>query len=221
MRGKQSIWRNDRFPRVCSMAGSLPCMMVALSLFAAVIRAADPESGFEAAAEFDDIDVPEVLGLENAPLSVSREGGGMAIRFDSPAPGRQFKPGEEVVLVMATTGVPPDEGWSAMVYFGGGNPFPVDLPAGKTVAMNVADLPPGNYSASVILLSPDRQPVQVEHEVKFERLGAAPAKDYTKYEALALELLQRTPLAQTADSVRETEILVAQLPSQSVIMLVL
>jgi len=71
------------------MTRSLPCI-IALSLFAVTIRAADPESDFDGAAEFDvaapeefdDIDVPEVMGLEYAPSSVSA-GGGMTIRFDS------------------------------------------------------------------------------------------------------------------------------------------
>ena len=113
--------------------------------------------------------MPEVAGLEKAPSAVegalsdtmairwSRLPGARARaagpssgsdtpahgRFESPSPGRVFQPHEEVVLVVAARGVPPGAGYSAMAYFGGGNPFPVELPPdGRSVAINVADLPP-------------------------------------------------------------------------------
>jgi len=66
--------------------------------------------------------------------------------------------GDAVSIHVNAKGIPDDEGYSGMLYFGSGNPYPIPLDS-LPVGISVTDLAPGNYSVKFMILDGERQPI--------------------------------------------------------------
>jgi hypothetical protein len=126
---------------------------------------------------------------------------GMRVMIDHPSEGFVYE-GDHVTIHVNAENVPAGEGYSGMLYFGSGNPFPIPMDS-VPVGITVTDLAPGNYSVKFMLLDADRQPTGVEVDVKFERRAPpgfqAPKPDNSKFDSRVFEISQRFLLAERAD----------------------
>ena len=91
----------------------------------------------------------------------------MRVSIDHPTEGSVYED-KDVVIQVNVHNVPRDEGYSGMLYFGSGNPFPIPLDT-VPVSITVTDLAPANYSIKFMLLDDERQPTGVDADVNFER----------------------------------------------------
>ena len=64
----------------------------------------------------------------------------------------------DVSIHVNAKGIPEGEGYSGMLYFGSGNPYPIPLDS-LPVGISVTDLAPGNYSVKFMILDGERQPI--------------------------------------------------------------
>ena len=125
----------------------------------------------------------------------------MRVMIEHPTEGYIFEQAHVSIHVNAEN-VPHDEGYSGMLYFGSGNPYPIPMES-LPVGITVTDLAPGNYSVKFMLLDPERQPTGVEADVNFERRAPpgfrAPKPDNSKFDSRIFEISQRFILAEQAD----------------------
>ena len=129
----------------------------------------------------------------------------MRVMIEHPSEGFVYEDAQVTIHVNAAN-VPAGEGYSGMLYFGAGNPFPIPMDS-VPVGITVTDLAPGNYSVKFMLLDADRQPTGVEADVNFERRAPpgfrAPKPDNSKFDSRVFEISQRFILAEQADPMQD------------------
>jgi hypothetical protein len=168
----------------------------------------EQEEGDEVAEEepeeYEYIETPDMesIGTERSTRWMDvAEHTNMKVFIEDPTDGHVFE-GAQVTIRVNAENVPEDEGYSGMLYFGAGNPFPIPMES-LPVGITVTDLAPGNYSVKFMLLDPDRQPIGVDADVTFERRappGFRPPKpDNSKFDTRIFQISQRFVLAEQAD----------------------
>ena len=177
-------------------------LAVLLSLLAA--HGAAMEEPAEEPEEFEYIETPDMEVTGTARPRRQEESGlppGAKVEILEPLNGHVYEDHRVIIRVDAHN-VPEGEGFSGMLYFGAGNPFPISIDS-LPVGITVTDLAPGNYSVKFLLLDPDRQPTGVDADVDFERRAPpgwlAPKEDNSRFDARIIQIATRFQLAESTD----------------------
>ncbi|EKX40304.1 hypothetical protein GUITHDRAFT_142807 [Guillardia theta CCMP2712] len=191
----------------CSL---LLCLMLVAPPLAAtdeVDTAGEEGTGFD---EFEYIETPDLVDSKSVGAAFLHEDpepidtSNMSISFIHPPPGYTFT--KDPYVEVGGSGIP--QGYSGMLYFGSGNPFPLSL---QELPLNVviSDLAPGNYSLTVIILNHERQPTEVRAETNFEFLppnvDVKKTRSSGKFDAKVFEMSQRFHLAEVVSSGSEDD----------------